>query len=236
VTTTSRAAVPSFAGPIRPGKPKDHPLLPSADPVQLIDDEGRPRPDHPGYPRPDTETLRRMYQTMVLGRRLDAQCTALTKQGRLAVYPSSHGQEACQVGGVLAVRPTDWVFPTYRETMALFARGIDPVAALTLLRGDWHCGYDPTTTFTAPQCTPLATQTVHAAGLAFGEKQQGRDTVALAFCGDGATSEGDFHEAVNFAGVFRAPVVFLVQNNRYAISVPLSRQTAAPSLAYKGIG
>jgi pyruvate dehydrogenase E1 component alpha subunit len=136
----------------------------------------------------------------------------------------------------MALRPTDWVFPTYRESAALVSRGIDPVEVLTLLRGDWHCGYDPGARRTAPQCTPLATQTVHAAGLAYGERRQGRDTVALAFVGDGATSEGDFHEGLNFAGVFTAPVVFLVQNNRYAISVPLARQTAAPSLAYKGVG
>jgi pyruvate dehydrogenase E1 component alpha subunit len=213
-----------------------HALLPSPDPVRFLDDTGERLPETPDYPEPTLKTLRLMYRRMVVGRRLDAQCTALTKQGRLAVYPSSHGQEACQIGAVLAVRPTDWVFPTYRESMALFARGIDPVEALTLLRGTWHCGYDPAATFTAPQCTPLATQTVHAAGLAYGEALQGRDTVALAFVGDGGTSEGDFHEAVNFAAVFRAPVVFFVQNNRYAISVPLSRQTAAPSLAYKGIG
>jgi pyruvate dehydrogenase E1 component alpha subunit len=136
----------------------------------------------------------------------------------------------------MAVRATDWVFPTYRESVALVSRGIDPVEVLTLLRGDWHCGYDPAAHRTAPQCTPLATQAVHAAGLAYGEAHQGRDTVALAFIGDGATSEGDFHEGVNFAAVFRAPVVFFVQNNRYAISVPLSRQTAAPTLAYKGVG
>jgi pyruvate dehydrogenase E1 component alpha subunit len=213
-------------------------LLPSRDPVQFLDDDGHRRKDPTSgdYPEPSTETLLRQYKMMVVGRRLDSQCTALTKQGRLAVYPSSRGQEACQIGAILAMRPTDWLFPTYRDTMALFARGIDPVEALTLLRGNWHCGYDPRAVFTAPQCTPLATQTVHAAGLAFGEAHQGRDTVAMAFCGDGATSEGDFHEAVNFAAVFRAPVVFFVQNNRYAISVPLSRQTAAPSLAYKGIG
>jgi pyruvate dehydrogenase E1 component alpha subunit len=173
---------------------------------------------------------------MVVGRRFDVQATALTKQGRLAVYPSSRGQEACQVAPSLALRQDDWLFPTYRESMALVSRGIDPVEVLTLLQGDWHCGYDPVATRTAPQCTPLATQTVHAAGLAYGERRQGRDTVALAFIGDGATSEGDFHEAVNFAAVFKAPVVFLVQNNRYAISVPLAKQTAAPSLAYKGIG
>jgi pyruvate dehydrogenase E1 component alpha subunit len=82
----------------------------------------------------------------------------------------------------------------------------------------------------------LATQLVHAAGLAYGEKRKGRSTVAMAFIGDGATSEGDFHEALNFAAVFKAPVVFLIQNNRYAISVPLSKQSAAPSLGYKGIG
>ncbi|HEX6967699.1 MAG TPA: pyruvate dehydrogenase (acetyl-transferring) E1 component subunit alpha [Micromonosporaceae bacterium] len=211
------------------------PLLPSPDPVRLLDESGN-RITESDYAEPPADQLRELYRRMVIGRRFDLQATALTKQGRLAVYPSSRGQEACQVGGVLAVRPTDWVFPTYRESVALVSRGIDPVEVLTLLRGDWHCGYDPTATRTAPQCTPLATQTVHAAGLAYAEAYQGRDTVALAFIGDGATSEGDFHEGVNFAAVFRAPVVFFIQNNRYAISVPLSRQTAAPSLAYKGVG
>ncbi|MBS4100031.1 thiamine pyrophosphate-dependent enzyme, partial [Tsukamurella paurometabola] len=104
------------------------------------------------------------------------------------------------------------------------------------LAGDWHCGYDPAALRTAPQCTPLATQLLHAAGVAHGEHLRGTDTIALALCGDGGTSEGDFHEALNFAAVFHAPVVFLVQNNGFAISVPLSRQTAAPSLAHKGVG
>ncbi|MCW2641362.1 MAG: pyruvate dehydrogenase (acetyl-transferring) component, alpha subunit [Dactylosporangium sp.] len=209
-------------------------LLPSPEPVRMLDESGIQLSSD--YAEPPGETLRELYRRMVIGRRFDIQSTALTKQGRLAVYPSSRGQEACQVAGVMALRPTDWVFPTYRESMALVSRGIDPVEVLTLLRGDWHCGYDPAAHHTAPQCTPLATQTIHAAGVAYGEAHQGRDTVALAFIGDGATSEGDFHEGVNFAAVFRAPVVFFVQNNRYAISVPLSRQTAAPSLAYKGVG
>ncbi|MFD0820063.1 pyruvate dehydrogenase (acetyl-transferring) E1 component subunit alpha [Micromonospora zhanjiangensis] len=211
-------------------------LLPHAEPVRLLDESGRRVPGQAEYAEPSPETLRELYRRIVVGRRFDPQSTALTKQGRLAVYPSARGQEACQVAGVMAVRDTDWVFPTYRESMALVARGIDPVEVLTLLRGDWHCGYDSAARRTAPQCTPLATQTVHAAGLAYGEAHQGRDTVALAFIGDGATSEGDFHEGVNFAAVFRAPVVFFVQNNRYAISVPLSRQTAAPALSYKGVG
>jgi pyruvate dehydrogenase E1 component alpha subunit len=202
----------------------------------MLDETGTRLPTGPDLPEPAAEVLTELYRRMVVGRRFDAQATALTKQGRLAVYPSSRGQEACQVGAMLALRPTDWVFPTYRESMALISRGLDPVEVLTLLRGDWHCGYDPAARRTAPQCTPLATQTVHAAGVAYGEAYQGRDTVALAFIGDGATSEGDFHEGVNFAAVFKAPVVFFVQNNGYAISVPLSRQTAAPSLAYKGVG
>ncbi|MFJ8687501.1 pyruvate dehydrogenase (acetyl-transferring) E1 component subunit alpha [Micromonospora wenchangensis] len=240
VTTTPQAvrrASPRTRRPATPVAPEPTAgLLPQTEPVRLLDPDGTPLPPRADLPEPPVETLREMYRRMVVGRRFDAQSTALTKQGRLAVYPSSRGQEACQVGAVLALRDDDWVFPTYRESMALTARGIDPVEVLTLLRGDWHCGYDPTVVRTAPQCTPLATQCVHAAGLAYGESYQGRDTVALAFIGDGATSEGDFHEGLNFAAVFKAPVVYFVQNNKYAISVPLSRQTAAPSLAYKGVG
>ncbi|WP_176739133.1 pyruvate dehydrogenase (acetyl-transferring) E1 component subunit alpha [Micromonospora matsumotoense] len=240
VTTTPQAvrrASPRTRRPATPVAPEPTAgLLPQAEPVRLLDPDGTPLPPRADLPAPPVEALREMYRRMVVGRRFDAQATALTKQGRLAVYPSSRGQEACQVGAVLALRDDDWVFPTYRESMALTARGIDPVEVLTLLRGDGHCGYDPTVVRTAPQCTPLATQCVHAAGLAYGESYQGRDTVALAFIGDGATSEGDFHEGLNFAAVFKAPVVYFVQNNKYAISVPLSRQTAAPSLAYKGVG
>ncbi|TDD96077.1 pyruvate dehydrogenase (acetyl-transferring) E1 component subunit alpha [Actinomadura rubrisoli] len=211
-------------------------LLPSARPVRFLTDTGAAARPRPRYPEPDAELLREAYRAMVAGRRFDAQATALTKQGRLAVYPSSHGQEACQIGAALALRDGDWLFPTYRESMALVARGIDPVEVLALLRGDAHCGYDPRRHHVAPQCTPLATQTVHAAGLAHAEHRKGTGRVALACVGDGATSEGDFHEALNFAAVFKAPVVFLVQNNQYAISVPLERQTAAPSLAHKGVG
>lgn len=240
MTTTPQAvrrASPRTRRPATPVAPEPTAgLLPQTEPVRLLDPDGTPLPPRADLPEPPVETLREMYRRMVVGRRFDAQATALTKQGRLAVYPSARGQEACQVGAVLALRDDDWVFPTYRESLALTARGIDPVEVLTLLRGDWHCGYDPTVVRTAPQCTPLATQCVHAAGLAYGESYQGRDTVALAFVGDGATSEGDFHEGLNFAAVFKAPVVYFVQNNKYAISVPLSRQTAAPSLAYKGVG
>ncbi len=173
---------------------------------------------------------------MVKGRRINDQASALVRQGRLAVYPSSHGQEACQVAATMVLREQDWLFPTYRDTVSIISRGVDPIETLTLLRGDWHSGYDPYERNVAPQSTPLATQLTHAVGVAHAARLKGEDTVVMALCGDGATSEGDFHEALNFAAVFQAPVVFFIQNNEYAISVPLARQSVAPSLAHKGIG
>ena len=211
-------------------------LLPSQTPLQLIDQDGQPGRNPRGLSLPEPGVLQELHRRMVLGRQVDIQATALTKQGRLAVYPSSRGQDACQVGAVLALRDQDWLFPTYRDTVAILTRGVPAEQALTLLRGDWHCGYDPYEYRVAPQCTPLATNTLHAVGLAHAARLKGQDQAALALLGDGATSEGDTHEALNFAAVWKAPVVFLVQNNGYAISVPLAKQTAAPTLAAKGIG
>ncbi|MCM3779498.1 pyruvate dehydrogenase (acetyl-transferring) E1 component subunit alpha [Microbacterium hydrocarbonoxydans] len=210
-------------------------LLPRDEAVQLIDATGTPVADH-DYRLPDSEALLTAYRGLVEGRRINDQASALVRQGRLAVYPSSHGQEACQIGAALALRDTDWLFPTYRDSVAVIARGVAPAEAMVLLKGDWHSGYDVREHRVAPQATPLATQLLHAVGFAYAAKQRGEDTVVLALCGDGATSEGDFHEAMNFAAVFHVPVVFFVQNNEFAISVPLSRQTAAPSLAHKAIG
>ncbi|KKD09703.1 pyruvate dehydrogenase (acetyl-transferring) E1 component subunit alpha [Streptomyces sp. WM6386] len=204
------------------------PLLPDAEPYRVLGTEAAGKAD-PGL-------LRRLYAELVRGRRYNTQATALTKQGRLAVYPSSTGQEACEVAAALVLEDRDWLFPSYRDTLAAVARGLDPVQALTLLRGDWHTGYDPREHRVAPLCTPLATQLPHAVGLAHAARLKGDDVVALAMVGDGGSSEGDFHEALNFAAVWQAPVVFLVQNNGFAISVPLAKQTAAPSLAHKAVG
>jgi 2-oxoisovalerate dehydrogenase E1 component alpha subunit len=211
-------------------------LLPSAEPLQLIDQYGQVADGRGGLSLPGPDVLRDLHRAMVLGRRFDTQATALTKQGKLAVYPSSRGQDACQVGAALALRDQDWLFPTYRDSVAVVSRGVPAEETLTLLRGDWHCGYDPYQHRVAPQCTPLATNTLHAVGLAYAARLKQQDQVALALLGDGATSEGDTHEALNFAAVWKAPVVFLVQNNGYAISVPLAKQTAAPTLASKGVG
>ena len=202
------------------------PLLPDATPHRLLG-TGAPL---------DRELLRDLYVQVVRGRRFNRQATALTRQGRLAVYPSSTGQEACEVTAAHVLSDQDWLFPSYRDTLAAVVRGVDPVAALGLLRGDWHTGYDPRRHRVAPLSTPLATHLPHAVGLAHAARLKGDDVVALAMVGDGGTSEGDFHEALNFAAVWRAPVVFLVQNNGFAISVPLAKQTAAPSLAHKAVG
>ncbi|MGW6720622.1 pyruvate dehydrogenase (acetyl-transferring) E1 component subunit alpha [Streptomyces sp. NPDC054995] len=204
------------------------PLLPDPEPYRVLGTDA--------VADVDPELLLRLHAELVRGRRYNAQATALTKQGRLAVYPSSTGQEACEIAAALVLEERDWLFPSYRDTLAAVARGLDPVEALTLLRGDRHTGYDPREHRIAPLCTPLATQLPHAVGLAHAARLKGDDVVALAMVGDGGTSEGDFHEALNFAAVWKAPVVFFVQNNGFAISVPLAKQTAAPSLAHKAVG
>jgi 2-oxoisovalerate dehydrogenase E1 component alpha subunit len=216
----------------------DQPVChPSTDPAPLLPDREPYRVlGTPAAGELDARLLTGLYAQLVRGRRYNRQATALTKQGRLAVYPSSTGQEACQIAAALALRPQDWLFPSYRDTLAVISRGVDPIQALTLLRGDWHTGYDPYRHRVAPLCTPLATQLPHAVGLAHAARLAGDDVVALALVGDGGTSEGDFHEALNFAAVWRVPVVFFVQNNGFAISVPLEKQTAAPSLAHKAVG
>jgi 2-oxoisovalerate dehydrogenase E1 component alpha subunit len=223
-STASAGWRPEADGPLRdPG-----PLLPDAGPFRVI---GTPRAVDT-----DPALARDLHRRLVVGRRFNEQATTLARQGRLAVYPSSTGQEACQVGAATALRPTDWLFPTYRDTLAVHLRGTSATETLALLHGATHSGYDPRLQRTAPLCTPLATHLPHAVGLAHAARLRGEDTVALALAGDGATSEGDFHEALTFAGVLRAPVVFLVQNNGFAISVPLVRQNAAPSLAHKAVG
>lgn len=203
-------------------------LLPDPEPYRVL--------GTPAANRLEAGLLTGLYGRLVRGRRYNRQATALARQGRLAVYPSSTGQEACQTAAALALQPQDWLFPSYRDTLAVISRGVDPVGALTLLRGGWHTGYNPYEHRVAPLSTPLATQLPHAVGLAHAARLAGDDVVALAMVGDGGTSEGDFHEALNFAAVWRAPVVFLVQNNGFAISVPLAKQTAAASFAHKAVG
>jgi 2-oxoisovalerate dehydrogenase E1 component alpha subunit len=217
---------------------KDAVRLPSAEPIRLIDDAGHAadRALTGGFALPDAPTLKLLYRRMVLARRFDVQVTALTRQGRLATYPSALGQEGCEIGATVALEPTDWLFPTYRDSIAVLTRGIDVGELLAGFRGDWHCGYDPIQHRTSIQATPLATQTLHAVGVAKAAKLRRDPIAALAFVGDGASSEGDTHEAFNFAGVWQVPAVFVVQNNQFAISVPVAKQTRARAISDRAIG
>ncbi|HEY4576329.1 MAG TPA: thiamine pyrophosphate-dependent enzyme [Yaniella sp.] len=218
-------------------------LLPTHGKIQMISETGEllsvedqgSTPGHE-YPMPSVEELLEGYRQLVIGRRINDQNYALVRQGRMAVYPSSHGQEASEVAAALCLSPRDWLFPTYRDTVAVIARGVDPLEVMTNFRGNWHQGYDPHEHNTSIQSTPLTTQLLHAVGMAQAARLKGEEMVVLGMVGEGGTSEGDFHEALNFASVFKLPVIFFVQNNKYAISVPLSRQTAAPSLAHKAVG
>jgi pyruvate dehydrogenase E1 component alpha subunit len=214
------------------------PVRPTMKPIRLIDENGHTvdGADRAGFALPETTVLLDLYRRMVLARRFDVQVTALTRQGRLATYPSALGQEACEIAAVASLDENDWLFPTYRDTIALLSRGVSPVEILSFFRGDWHSGFDPYEHKISPQSTPLATQALHAVGLATAARLKGETTAALTFLGDGSTSEGDAHEAFNFASVWQSPVVFLVQNNGYAISVPYSKQSRARTLADRAIG
>jgi 2-oxoisovalerate dehydrogenase E1 component alpha subunit len=173
------------------------------------------------------EDLRAMYRAMALARQVDLECTALQRQGELAVYPPLLGQEAAQVGSAYALGEEDFVFPAYREVGVAIIRGIDLVEYTHFHRGTRHGGIDdPVGRRFAEVSIPIATHALHAVGWAMGTRKDGGRGCAIVYFGDGATSEGDFHEACNFAGVFKAPVIFFCQNNGWAISVPLARQTA----------
>jgi 2-oxoisovalerate dehydrogenase E1 component alpha subunit len=211
-------------------------FLPPDKPVHLVDPDGtyHEDPDHPIDL--DDDQLRLLYRHMVVTRKVDREAINLQRQGQLGVYASCMGQEAAQVGGAYALGEKDWVFPSYREMGAAVARGVDTGKLLHLFRGTWLSDHDPYEQQYALLSIPIGTQALHAAGFAMGAKFDDNPIVVMAYFGDGATSEGDPHEAMNFAAVFHAPCVFFVQNNQYAISVPLSKQTAAPTLAHKAVG
>ncbi|WP_402463108.1 pyruvate dehydrogenase (acetyl-transferring) E1 component subunit alpha [Isoptericola aurantiacus] len=183
-----------------------------------------------------TDALRLMYRDMVLTRRFDDEATALQRQGELGLYAQSTGQEAAQVGPAHALAPQDWIFPSYREHGMLHVRGVDPVDRLRLYRGTDHGGWDPAEHRVNLYTLVIGSHTLHATGYAMGIQRDGavgtgdpeRDTAVVTCFGDGATSQGDVNEALVFAGVNDAPVVFWCQNNQWAISEPTTRQSRVP--------
>jgi len=196
-------------------------------PYQIVAPDGTARTSRADIGLSDDE-LRDLLRLMTLTRRLDDECVRLHAEGELAVYPPFSGQEAAQVGSAFALAPDDFVFPSFRELAAAIVRGVNPVTYLEYHRGTWHGGpWDVMAERFGPICVPLATQIVHAVGYALGMKLDERSVATLAYFGDGAASEGDFHEACNWAGVFKAPLVLLCQNNGWAISLPYEEQAAS---------
>ena len=179
------------------------------------------------------EEYRGLYRDLVIVRKLDAEATALQRQGELGIWASLLGQEAAQVGSGRALRPQDMAFPTYREHGVLYCRGIDPIMPLGLFRGVDQGGWDPNEFKFNMYTIVIGAQTLHATGYAMGVAMDGKTgtddgEAVIAYFGDGATSQGDVNEAFIWAGVFNAPLVFFCQNNQYAISEPLERQTRIP--------
>jgi pyruvate dehydrogenase E1 component alpha subunit len=186
----------------------------------------------PGLPPAE---LKRLYRAMVLGRRLDERMVRLQRQGRIGTFAPIKGQEASQLGSVAALRPTDWMVPSFRETAAMIWRGWPIEKLLLFFAGYLEGGQPAPDQRDLPITIPVATQLPHAVGLAYAAQYRQDDVVVMAYFGDGATSEGDFHEALNFAGVWHVPVVFVCQNNQWAISVPLKKQTGSRTLAQKAL-
>lgn len=179
------------------------------------------------------DVLTKLYTQMLAAREFDQKAIHLQRQGRIGTYASYKGQEACQIAGGGALEPGDWLFPTYRDHGATFAHGQDWFRILLYWMGHPEGSISPKDRNIMPQAVPIATQMVHAVGTGWADKLNGRRNVSLAYFGDGATSEGDFHEALNFAGVFQTPTVFFCQNNGYAISVPFEKQSSSQTISQR---
>ncbi|RAY13630.1 pyruvate dehydrogenase (acetyl-transferring) E1 component subunit alpha [Actinomadura craniellae] len=205
----------------------------TTDLIQLLTPEGElvERPDYP-LDLSGAE-IRSLYRDLVITRRFDLEAVALTRQGELGLWPSLLGQEAAQVGSARALNATDMVFPTYREHGVAWCRGLDPLHLLGMFRGVANAGWDPAAHNFHLYTIVIGSQTLHATGYAMGIQRDGvlgtpSAAAAVAYFGDGATSQGDVNEAFVWASVFNAPVVFFCQNNQWAISEPLEKQSRIP--------
>lgn len=201
--------------------------------IQILNEDGRLCE---GVTAPDLsdEKLLKIYRDMRLARRFDEKAISLQRQGRLGTFTPLSGQEAAQIGSVHALNEEDWLVPSFREHGAKIARGMDPQEILKYWGGYEEANDISTGLNIFSESIPVGSQIPHATGIAWAIKLKGHtDTALLCYFGDGATSEGDFHEAMNFAGVFDVPVVFFCNNNQWAISVPRERQTASATIAQK---
>jgi len=201
--------------------------------VRVLNEEGRVV-DGATVPALDDDRMVEMYRNMKLARHFDQRAVSLQRQGRMGTYPPLSGQEGAQVGSAMALDETDWMVPSYREHGAAYARGLKLHQTLRYWMGDER-GNELRDLNIFPVAVPIATQVLHASGLAWASKLKGERKAFMCYFGDGATSEGDFHEGLNFAGVFDVPAVFFCNNNQWAISVPRERQTASETISQKAV-
>lgn len=199
--------------------------------LDILDERGNV--DESLMPPLSDQDIKMFYEVMVLGRTFDQRALSLQREGRLGTYAPILGQEASQLGSALALERSDWAFPSFRENGVYIARGYPPHMILQYWSGDERGLRIPNNLNIFPVCIPVGTHIPHAVGAAMAAKYKGDKTATVVYFGDGGTSEGDFHEGANFAGVFKLPVVFICQNNQWAISVPREKQTAAKTLAQK---
>jgi len=195
--------------------------------LSLLDVTGKLAPFPPGMPRLTDEQALAAYKTMVLSRQVDEWAVSLNRQGRMPTYALNKGQEANSVGALMAVRPDDWFVPAFRELGGMLARGISLKQYFLYWYGNEWANHMPVDTYhMMPISVPVGSQMLHAVGLAWAERYKGNDRIAITFMGEGASSEGEFHEACNLAGVWKAGVIIYAQNNHWSISLPWSKQSA----------
>jgi len=199
--------------------------------LEILDTEGRV--DAALMPDLDPSRIRGLYRDMVLMRTFDTKALKMQRQGRMGTWPPIKGQEAVQAGVALAMDENDWLIPAFREHGIMVLRGVPLHLVFAYWAGDERGSSYPEGVRCFPVAVPVGSQWQHGAGVGLSLKLRNEDAVAVTFGGDGSTSEGDFHEAVNCAGVYGAKTIFVIQNNQWAISVPLHQQTAAETLAQK---
>ncbi len=206
---------------------------PTIETVSVLDVDGHVDKDlDPKVPKED---LLYLYELMSFSREWDHRRLKLQRQGRIGTFAPAHGQEAAQAGSMYCTTDQDWFCPSFRESVGYFHRGADPCDDLLYAAGFEEGMNIPEDAKVLPICIPIGTQYTHALGTAWAEMKDGTDNIAITYGGDGSTSEGDFHEALNMAGVLKAPVVFFIQNNQWAISVPRKWQTNSDTIAQKAI-
>ena len=208
-------------------------IKPKVERLSILDGAGNV--DEALDPKLDPDLAVHIYRLMVMARTLDERCINLQRQGRMGTYGPCRGQEATHCAASVVMRKEDWIVHSFREPGSFYHRGWPLECVLRFWGGYEEGAVPPDGVNDLPIAIPIATQVSHAMGIAWAMRIRGSEQVVLCYCGDGGTSEGDFHEAMNFAGVYHLPVVFLIQNNHWAISIPREKQTASETIAQKAL-